>query len=1078
MANYLLSMQFDTNGCTDQRVSSFGGVSFKTPSSTNQLKAAYFEPYNMNAILTIEDKSIKETIENEDWSIYFKYKIKKKDLLEDTPLISYEDEFGNISNSFLTIKDQKYFCIDSTVIYYSEDVEYTFDDNWHTFYIYKEDRVLHFFIDGYPNKKYENIVDLHLGSRIYIGGRDDNGIKKNFIGYLDDFNIFNGIIYYHAFVPPSNYIYQKDVISNYKDSLTVHKEDFEPELVDSIEYNREHSSSHLNDLKSFFLPRFLNLTWKQDQDRYFENYNSTFNMKDSKSIYINITGIDTALLTHDDRYFSSNLETALESNKIWPLLVFINNRFIRLSHIEMVKSDDWYTLIVNKENDISIVESLNIILLPFNVVYEEDYGERADLIPLYIFDKNGKFTPVNGTTYYYIDEVNNTHMKQIGIREHFVTKEQFPFSKAEENPKTDYLRFLWRYGTLELIRKDGEDNAYMQFLSTDREGYVKPGDTVLLYSGTTFIQSEFYKVIGYDLLYIENYSKCGIFLDRMITMQVVTDLKETDHNRLLVDDLTDMKIVEVEATTNQQSTFDIPNVVDRNGNRYSKFLIFKGKLLVEDQDRYTIDYDQGIINFTDKRDFVAVGKSITFVFLKIDKVDARGQLYIKPIFHYCKPNQEELNKFTIPTNPSLVPNKNNCFVFVNGTFISPYRYDIVGSELIIDPESGYLFNKNADIVLVMLKLVSALEDPKSWREKMVQNEIAKGYRFILYDLGIPKEIKITTDNFLCFDDDGLLITKVKGKVYNYNIIKRLTTNEPLEHQVRYLTCLYRDDSLSNFANITKFRNETFLKEYIKGREEFYELDDMFDDLIADFDFTHSSDLSYGENLSKSLDYIISYDQNRIDDVYEKKATAFRKSYDITKFNKSLTKVDDKYCLSIPRDEYDTNRYRTYPLFFKNGLLTDWDVEEDGNNTIVSLPLKLSVDDSIESINFRKMSNTIKPLNSIIQPNKEWLYDIHNSILVGEPYEVHFYADIVVPEIYNKFLLDCSIYVDDLVDAIEVRRDFSKDLFTISITPMVEFVDFIPCTIEVPQEPEGTIIDYQHYAEFGNHYDITCKIEVI
>ena len=199
-------MQFDASGCTDQRVSSFGGVSFLTSSPTGQLKAAYFEPYNMNAALVIEDNRIKNVIKKDDWCIYFKYRIKKDDLIPNTPLITYEDDLGNVIHNFLTITDQKYFCINGNVDYYSENIDYTFDDRWHTFYVYKEDRVLHFFIDGFPSKKYENIVDLNIGSKLYFGYRNNNHIIENFIGYLDDFNIFQGIIYYHAFIPPTNYI--------------------------------------------------------------------------------------------------------------------------------------------------------------------------------------------------------------------------------------------------------------------------------------------------------------------------------------------------------------------------------------------------------------------------------------------------------------------------------------------------------------------------------------------------------------------------------------------------------------------------------------------------------------------------------------------------------------------------------------------------------------------------------------------------------------------------------------------------------------------------------------------------------
>ena len=1323
MANYLLSMQFDRSGCTDKTVINLGGVSFNHTTSLGQ--AAYFQPYDVQSGFKIVNSHIKQVIENGNWCIYFKYKINKDDLIDNTPLIIFYK--NNEYYEFLTIEKAKAFVLHLTGIPYRlTDIEYTFDNEWHTFYASFENGIIRFFVDGYFYNQYgatKNKPDF--GETFYIG---TNTINANFCGYLNDFNIFEGVIYHHNFVPPSNYICQADIMTNYKDYVYTTPDDFEPDLIDSIERNREHSASRLLEHQKGSSPRFLKLTWYQITDEYFKKTEDKFNIPNDllKGIYINITGIDTTLLTNDDRYFSCNLETALELKKVHPLMVFVNKRFIRLSRIKLIRSNEWYTLFINDIDPKTIVESLDIILLPFNVIYEEDYGEREDLNPLYKFNKEGQFVTTDATTYYYIDSKASPYIKQIGIREY----------EGLIKPNYAKLNFIWRYGKLETKYVSENYGAFMQFYS-DTEDHFTPENKVIIYTGTTLLDPTFYRVVGHDLIYFENIADAALISDRTVTLQIITDdLDPLNNERMIKQDNLDVKTVDVEATEDYQMKFALPEVVDGYGNGYRTFLIFKGHVLLEEYERYIIDYDKNELKLLHYKDALPKGRSLTFIFVKIDKMGANGRLAIKPLMYYCHPMKTDLKRIEIPientkytpvdmqiytlkateekqtvfTLPKLdkyttflifkngllfpnseysvnnrtltleedryilkgktlyivalkntnvqykrylnflqrtilshgkntvippewydyeenmlvflggryldpsvyqiknhmifleeddiddstktftfvmivssifpptdarsaeynnvchnfgfhysqslepeedtngiinfspkfkeydiskknfllfangiwihpdryklnsnteiefldesdkhhasythynmiIPNirdeanievlKNNSMVFFNSTFISPYRYKIIDNTIIMHDD--FKFPENARILVVLLTLTTELNEGITARSKIIRPELTKGRRYILYDLGISKKIKIGLNNLVCFDQNGLLIRnfELRGEIYNFNIIKYLETNMPLEIQPTYLTCVYNEDTLDNTANINRFANENFLREYIQGKEEFYEMDINFDKLLADFNFDHDQDLTYGENLSNSLDYIVSYNQNKIDDVYEKNATAFIRDFDINKFITNLNHVGDRYTISIERDEYETNKKRTFPLYFINGRIADWITTENNNQITLSLPYNLANTSRIQSINFRGLNNFLYSLESQLGLDKKVIKDIPMKITTGRPFIQDIFPNYARIEVIENANIDIpSTITVDIAEPQMTRIKLKEDLLDCIITVSNVINQDLICRIIVPVEIYGVPIDYLDYANAGVYYDIFVRTEVV
>ena len=100
------------------------------------------------------------------------------------------------------------------------------------------------------------------------------------------------------------------------------------------------------------------------------------------------------------------------------------------------------------------------------------------------------------------------------------------------------------------------DSAVMYFLAWDN-GYIKPGDRVLLYKNTTLVDPSLYRVVGYDLLQFYDYKRMKIKSTDLFTMQIITDTTGTDLH--LFQDLADMEFAWVTATEDNQSTFEIPN---------------------------------------------------------------------------------------------------------------------------------------------------------------------------------------------------------------------------------------------------------------------------------------------------------------------------------------------------------------------------------------------------------------------------------------------------------------------------------------------------------------------------------------
>lgn len=1086
MAVPVLSMQFDSVGCTNRTVKNLGGVSFNSPSCIGKkdLRSAYFPPYHSSAGFEVTNDEVRALIESgKAWSLYFKYKTKQANE-SSLPILTYREKEEWNTKPLITVENGKSIVIKASKysMYFTRNINYSFDGKWHTFYLmYDEEHTIRLMIDGQLVMEVYEADIFDFAKRFYIGYSIVDGEVTTLNGWhIDDFNIFKGCLYEDEFIPPTEYVSGSDVLSNYHDNSVANVDNLEEELVASIEKNREHSAWFLNEMQKGWLPRRAKFNWHEDNRGYFVNHSYERISKTNTYTHVNVEGLDQPILTGNEQYYEATLETALDAGRVLPMLLFVNGKFRRLSQTRIVKSDDYYCFIFMDRNRFKEepITSFEVIILPFPVVYEEDYGERADQSPLYTFNREGYFDPINGHTFYYVDQERAPTLKHIGIRENIFPNDAYLKTKTESEKEDlinrSYMKFSWRYGKLDIKRlSDDGKGAFMTFQSDDYS-WIKPGDSVMLYNGTVLIDQSLYEIVGYDLLYFEDIEKAGLKDGRTVTMQVVTD-SQNPKDQMLFQDLTEMKAVTITAAINNQSVFKIPEVSDGDGIEWRKFLLFKGHVLMENDKRYTIDYDAGTIQLNDPKDFMPKGRNLLFTFLKVRKANSRGNLYVKPIVMYARPTSSRTA--VLPIEEEYVkPTKSNVMVFRNSTFISPYRYQISGRELVMN-EDELPFDSNTSLIFVMLKMVSPYDDPTQWRESMMAREMEKGQRFILYDLGISKKIKITLDNFLCWDEEGKLITDLRGKVYELNIIKRLSTFEPLERKVRYLTCLYRTDHLEYEGTSLLPFNDTFMREYIKGRQEYYEMDAHFDQLMEEFNFRHSMDRTYGENLSKSLNYILGYNQNKLDDVYDRLATASRRLYNTTGLNNSMKRVGEgQWQLAIPRDDYKENRSRTYSLFFQDGrLATSWykNMKEVGNDLVVILPSKMPASAKIESIDFHGISNFLIPLDNVVKSDKIATIELPVHMVTGYEHSKEFDSSITIKESF-KIEVPARIDVPAGFTYIYARNEMYIDAFTARISVRRDYEHWFNARIEIEDEPHGIEVDLDR---FNSTYGFFSRVEV-
>ena len=1044
MAEFLFSTHFNYNGPTNTDVKTLGGVSFK---NTNRLydtdinggRSAFFEPESDKAGLEITGNSLAAITSHlckprVEFGLYLRYKVKKENLYVSdndatVPIITYIEHVGLKPRDLLSInmKDHFMFRISDKEIATSKKIDYTFDGTWHTLVISKNAGYVNIFIDGILNSTTEcddTISEIDSATHLYIGYRDDKG-KGNHVetfqcGELDDICLTEVPIYVEDFVPPNKYFCGEDSINNYWQEQPVSFGDMPKYIQTTTERKLASTAFHLNEKQMGWLPRRLRIQWHEED--YLFKHQDYYRLECSREYTaISIWGLEQPLLrkNFENRFVDPfNAEKGINEDIIYPFVLFIDKKFVRLSYITIQKSDDYYTFFIKDRlpDKYNMIKSIELILIPFPVLYEEEMGARVDLKPIYVFDKEGYLNPANGFTYYYIHPDRAKGMMTTGIIEQNIPIEP-GFNPLDPNGEKSedgdgsnssidaaysnkrFLSNYWRYGQFKLSAKR-PDGLLVKFVAND--GFsVGPDDKVNIFRNTTLIDTRSYDIVGSDTFMMYTNKAPGYMddiLDRSITMQIVSDASGMSS---IFNDMTTCKEVTVEATKDKQSTFIIPTAVNKDGvsdtgnSIYRNFLVFKSTVCLNGKDRFRLSYDKKKIILNDTTDFLNKGDTLTFIFVKLTKSDQYGMMHVEPIYLYttvgsnsvvARGNSSSYTEVVIPKLRKLYYTKNNIMMFVGGTFISPDRYDIIDGKIVSLKEKSFdRFKVGFGVTFVLLRMVNEMEDPTGSRGDIIKEQIRQGNRFVLHDLDIGsievsnkwrggkkerKHVKITLDNFTVFDQLGRYMPRVSGNVYNMNIIKGIkSTEDPMHIVPRYLTCIYSfEKSLGNEANICSFANEGFVKDYIKLYQEFYEIDEDFDRFIADFNIKYSRHERYGQNLMRAINYMMEYNELKFIDLYRQKATIKRLPFDPKRINDKIESNGIMGPVTMERGVYKDNYGKTFSIFFENGVLPDWykNIEYDQNQLTLRFKEKIDEKAKIDVLRFESMNNLLEPLTSVVK----------------------------------------------------------------------------------------------------------------
>ena len=986
MANFLLRVRFNDKGTVSNKsVTNIGGVKFDYDSPLlDGNRCAYFTPFTGKSCLTITGMNGVNIAANAKFTIYMRFKIDKSIMSDeyDTPVITFHDATKDIDVPFLFIQNKQYFSImfGEEGFSNSSTLDYVFDNRWHCLAITRDgEGKLRIFIDGAISTTNDSKSEIVFPSELYIGRMLYS--KYTFAsfagGCIDDLCILDDCLWDSPFIPPTLYLTGSDSKANYYMGIESNVDSIDP-LLESIADDVHHMSEfYINRAQRDYLPRRLRIRWYQERG-YFQNTEYTRVLKYGNDTVISLFGLELTHYWDMDRFFEGNCMRLVQAKNstFQPFMMFIDHVFIPLSRLYIIKSDWWYTIIIkDREPDKNpLIQSVEVVTIPFPIIYEEGWGEREDLKPLFVFDRDGLFNPSAGHTFYYFDP-DRTSDKFVnnGIIEQYVPSYEEDKNKEDNDDLyTDsmFIHNLWRYGEFTVASTSG-NNAVMNFTPWDNNTDIKidQNSSIIIYKNTVMIEPSRYRIVGPNRIEFFDYKDMNI-LGNMCTIQQITDGTKYD-----LYDLTDSQYATVYATVDQQSVFDIPVVLDADGLPYRYFLLFRGSVSMDNEYRYMIDDEYKTITLTNTEDFVPKGSSITFFFVKLRKSDVYGPLHVKPMYLYTRtevydPSDPDklVTRIEIPEFHGLQFTENNCIVFIQDTFISPQRYRIENNTIITDFD-GYYFEKDSSVVIVVLKMVNVLEDPITDHDKVVKDEMNRGRRFVLYDLNIDKRYKITLDNLTVFDNYGHYMPDLFGEIYNLNIIKGLYSSEPLRRVPRYLQCVYLKDLPENPSNTIIPTNTSFLKEYIKLNEPFYELDTHFKEFMSNFNKTYSRSDHYGVNLARALDYLVCYNQNVLDKVYEKKKIVDRLDYNEDAINKKLvqhkdfiyenTKVPLVYDITLEARHFHDMYYTTYPMIFLNGKIPDWFryTDRTGNNRYtLHMSSKLSNTDKLEAIRFHKLHN--------------------------------------------------------------------------------------------------------------------------
>ena len=209
----------------------------------------------------------------------------------------------------------------------------------------------------------------------------------------------------------------------------------------------------------------------------------------------------------------------------------------------------------------------------------------------------------------------------------------------------------------------------------------------MFFVNTTYMDPDRYNIISNDkiqLTFPSDIANCGYKKFVMIVFKEdgKTSASSTDFK---------LDVVDVDATTNNQTTFAIPRPPSKTKN----MLIFRGTTLLNINGRCNIDYANNKI-YLNSADAVPLGSGITFVFYNKRSATFPYRMDIEVV------SLGEIENGVIMAGKfKRTVTEEEFLLFVDGVYIRPERYNILSDRITFDNPLDYLFTHGrADMVRV------------------------------------------------------------------------------------------------------------------------------------------------------------------------------------------------------------------------------------------------------------------------------------------------------------------------------------------------------------------------------------------
>ena len=267
-------------------------------------------------------------------------------------------------------------------------------------------------------------------------------------------------------------------------------------FIKTVEDLRHNTVSMIKDVQSNLIPYFLDGTIKVVQ--YYRMNGVPYALTPEQTI-IHVEKLrykDLVKPTNDPVYMKPMMDL-INENKIYPFLLFINNKFIKWSDITIVK-DVYYSYIIADKTNAPLSEKIDIIMLPFNVYYSENNEVKEGYEEIFRFNNNGRLSEIGSTVvsvldkYLVYDKYNAPLGDLVGHNVDFVPdkyklfKENFIFFRN----KKLYTRGDVQVNDLNILTLDnGNSNGEIDYKVFFHDDANSPANNVLRMQNTPYVNS-------------------------------------------------------------------------------------------------------------------------------------------------------------------------------------------------------------------------------------------------------------------------------------------------------------------------------------------------------------------------------------------------------------------------------------------------------------------------------------------------------------------------------------------------------------------------------------------------------------